>query len=49
MFHLEHAYQKLITFIDSAEDLDIVTPMYNLLEYSNNYFMKLESLMNYYR
>ena len=24
------------TFIDNAEDLDIVLPMYNLLEYSNN-------------
>ena len=25
------------TFIDHAEDLDIVMPMYNLLEYSKNY------------
>ena len=25
------------TFIDNAEDLDIVMPMYNLLEYSDNY------------
>ena len=25
------------TLIDNAEDLDIVTPMYNLLEYSRNY------------
>ena len=25
------------TFIDNAEDLDIVMPMYNLLEYSKNY------------
>ena len=24
------------TFIDNAEDLDIVMPMYSLLEYSNN-------------
>ena len=24
------------TFIDNVEDLDIVLPMYNLLEYSNN-------------
>ena len=27
------------TFVDTAEDLDIVMPMYNLLEYSNNYSM----------
>ena len=32
-----HAYQKLITFIDNAEDLDIVMPMYNPLQYSDNY------------
>ena len=25
------------TFIDNAEDLDIVMPMYNLLEYSDKY------------
>ena len=25
------------TFVDNAKDLDIVMPMYNLLEYSNNY------------
>ena len=25
------------TFIDNAEDLDVVMPMYNLLEYSKNY------------
>ena len=36
------------TFIDNAEDLDIVMPMYNLLEYSGNYSMKLGSLWNYY-
>ena len=27
------------TLIDNAEDLDIVMPMCNLLEYSQNYFM----------
>ena len=27
------------TFIENAEDLDIVLPMYNLLEYSGNYSM----------
>ena len=35
-------------FIDNAEDLDIVMPMYNLLEYSDNYSMKSGSLWNYY-
>ena len=30
------------TFIDNAEDLDVVMPMYNLFEYSKNY-------RNYYR
>ena len=25
------------TFIDNAEDFDVVMPMYNLLEYSDNY------------
>ena len=27
------------TLIDNAEDLDTVVPMYNLLEYSQNYSM----------
>ena len=35
------------TFIDIAEDLDIVMPMYNLLEYSDNYSMTSGSLWNY--
>ena len=38
-----------IIFTDNAEDLDIVLPMYNLLEYSSNYFMTSENLRNYYR
>ena len=29
------------TFIDNAEDLDLVMLMHNLLEYSDNYFMKI--------
>ena len=36
-------------FIDNTEDLDIVMPMYNLLEYSDNYYMTSGSLWNYYR
>ena len=37
------------TFIDNAENLDIVMPMYNFLEYSTNYSMTSGSLWNYYR
>ena len=36
------------TFIDNAEHLHIVMPMYNLLEYSDNYSMASGSLWNYY-
>ena len=36
MLHLDHEYQKLITFTDNAEDLNIVMAMYNLLEYCDN-------------
>ena len=35
--------------IDKAEDLDVVMPMYNLLEYSKNYRKTTGSLWNYYR
>ena len=35
--------------INNAEDLYIVWPMYNLLEYSHNYPMTSGSLWNYYR
>ena len=35
--------------IDNAEDLDVVMPMYNLLEYSKNYRKTAGSLWNYYR
>ena len=37
------------TFIDNAEDIDIVMLTYNLLEYSDNYSMTSGSLWNYYR
>ena len=37
------------TFIDNAENLDIVMLMYNFLEYSDNYSMKSKRLLNYYR
>ena len=35
--------------IDNAEDLDIFMPMYNLLEYIQNYSMTWGGLRNYYR
>ena len=33
--------------IEDADDLDIVMPMYNLLEYSKNYRKTIGSLCNY--
>ena len=35
--------------VENTEDLDIVIPMYNLLEYSKNYEKTSGSLFNYYR
>ena len=35
--------------IDNAEDLDVVIPMYNFLDYSKNYRKTTGSLWNYYR
>ena len=35
--------------IEDADDLDIVMPMYNLLEYSKNYRKTIVSLYNYYK
>ena len=35
--------------IDNAEDLDVVMPIYNLLEYSKNYIKAAGSLWIYYR
>ena len=35
--------------IEDADDLDIVMPMYNLLEYNKNYRKAIGSLYNYYR
>ena len=36
-------------FIEDADDLDIIMPMYNLLEYSKNYRKTIGLLYNYYR
>ena len=47
MLHLDHPFQKInSTLIDNAGYLDIVMPMYNLLEYSQNYSMASQSLWN---
>ena len=35
--------------VDNTEDLDIVTPIHNLLVYGNNHSLTSESLWNYYR
>ena len=35
--------------INNAGDLDVVVPMYNLLQYSKNYKKTTGSLWNYYR
>ena len=37
------------TLTYNVEDLDIVMPMYNLIEYSKNYRKTTASLWNYYR
>ena len=37
------------TLIDNAEDLDIVMPTYNLLEYNDNYSVTSGIFWNYYR
>ena len=37
------------TLVDNAEDFDIIMPMYNLLDYSENYYITQESLWIYYR
>ena len=46
MLRLDHAYQ---TFTENPEDVDVVMPMYNLLECSDNYSMTSKCLWNYYR
>ena len=54
MLHLKKTpFRSSITninyiLIDNAEDLDVVMPMYNLLEYRDAYSMTSGSLSNYY-
>ena len=37
------------TQVDNAKDIDIIMPMYNLIEYSNNYAKTTGSLWQYFR
>ena len=37
------------TLFDNAEDLDIVMPIYNFIEYSKNYSKASGTLWNYYK
>ena len=37
------------TQVDNAKDIDIVMPMYNLIEYSDNYAKTTGSLWQYFR
>ena len=49
MHHLFLAFQKLIIHLLTFIDLDVVMPLYNLLEYNKNYSKTTESFWNYYR
>ena len=40
-------YEIQNTEIDNSENIDVVMPMYNLIEYSNNYSKTSESLWQY--
>ena len=46
---LRPCISKINATTDNAEELSVVMPMYNLLEYYNNYSMISESLWNYCR
>ena len=48
MLNLDHVKINS-TLIENAEDLDRVMPMYNLIEYSQNYSMASGNVWNYYR
>ena len=48
MHRLFLVFQKLIIqLIENAEGLEVVMPMYNLLEYSKNYSKTTGSFWNY--
>ena len=44
-----HVKNQITHLLSNAEDLDIVMPMYNLLEYSDNYSKTSGSLWTDYR
>ena len=41
--------QNKQTDIDNVKDIDVVMPMYNLIEYSDNYSKTSGSLWQYYK
>ena len=43
------AYEKQIRQVNSARDLDVLMPMYNLTEYSGYYSKTSRSVRQYYR
>ena len=44
-----HSRNENNTQVDDAQKIDIVMPMYNLIEYSDAYSKTSESLWQYYR
>ena len=42
-----HKWNKNNIQIDNAKDIDIIMPMYNLIEYNNNYSKTSGSLWQY--
>ena len=46
---IKHISKINDTEIDNAQDIDIVMPMYNLIEYSDNYPKTCMSLWNYHK
>ena len=49
MLHLLAAHQRSNLLIDNAEDLDIVLPVYNLIECRKNYLKTSGTSWNYYK
>ena len=47
--HLESVGKINETFVDNAEHINIAMPMYNLIEYSNNYSDTSGSLQQFKR
>ena len=49
MRHLKISEQKLMTLVDYTDFINITLPMYNLIEYSDNYSDNSGSLWNFKR